>query len=103
MQLKITEAMNQVNETQKQRLLEKVALRFGQKLTGKRFAVWGLAFKANTNDMREATSQVIVPGLIARGATVVAYDPVAMDEAKKAFAELPRLEFATSPRAALDG
>jgi UDPglucose 6-dehydrogenase len=103
MQLKIIEAVNQVNETQKQRLLEKVTRRFGEKLTGKRFAVWGLAFKANTNDMREATSQVIVPGLIARGATVVAYDPVAMDEAKKAFAELPRLEFATSPRAALDG
>jgi UDPglucose 6-dehydrogenase len=103
MQLKIIEAVNQVNDTQKQRLLEKVTRRFGEKLTGKRFAVWGLAFKANTNDMREATSQVIVPGLIARGATVVAYDPVAMDEAKKAFAELPRLEFATSPRTALDG
>jgi UDPglucose 6-dehydrogenase len=103
MQLKIIEAVNQVNETQKQRLLEKVTRRFGEKLTDKRFAVWGLAFKANTNDMRDATSQVIVPGLIARGATVVAYDPVAMDEAKKAFAQLPRLEFATSPRAALDG
>jgi UDPglucose 6-dehydrogenase len=103
MQLKIIEAVDQVNETQKQRLLEKVTRRFGDKLTGKRFAVWGLAFKANTNDMREATSLVIVPGLIARGATVVAYDPVAMEEAKKAFAELPRLEFATTPRAALDG
>ena len=103
MQLKIIEAVNQVNEAQKQRLLEKITRRFGEKLAGKRFAVWGLAFKANTNDMREATSQVIVPGLIARGATVIAYDPVAMDEAKKAFEALPRLEFATSPRAALDG
>ena len=103
MQLKIIEAVNQVNDAQKQRLLEKITRRFGEKLAGKRFAVWGLAFKANTNDMREATSQVIVTGLIARGATVVAYDPVAMEEAKKAFAALPRLEFATSPRAALDG
>jgi UDPglucose 6-dehydrogenase len=103
MQLKIIEAVNQVNEAQKQRLLEKITRRFGNELAGKRFAVWGLAFKANTNDMREATSQVIVTGLIARGASVVAYDPVAMEEAKKAFAALPRLEFATSPRAALDG
>ena len=103
MQLKIIEAVNRVNEAQKLRVLEKITQRFGDKLAGKRFAVWGLAFKANTNDMREATSQVIVPGLIARGATVVAYDPVAMDEARKAFAALPRLEYAASPAAALDG
>ncbi len=103
MKLRIIEAVNQVNEAQKLRLIEKITHRFGDRLAGKRFAVWGLAFKANTNDMREATSQVIVPGLIERGATVVAYDPVAMDEAKKAFAALPRLEYASSPGAALDG
>jgi UDPglucose 6-dehydrogenase len=103
MQLKIIQAVNQVNEAQKHRLLEKITRRFGENLAGKRFAVWGLAFKANTNDMREATSQVIVPGLLERGATVVAYDPVAMEEAKKAFAGLAQLEYAASPRAALDG
>ena len=103
MQLKIIEAVNQVNEAQKHRLLDKITRRFGEDLKGKRFAVWGLAFKANTNDMREATSRVIVPGLLERGAAVAAYDPVAMEEAKKAFAGLPGLEFAASHRAALDG
>ena len=103
MQMRIIGAVNEVNQAQKSRLLEKITHRFGADLSGKRFAVWGLAFKANTNDMREATSQVIVPGLIARGAAVVAYDPVAMDEAKKAFAALPRMAYAASPQIALDG
>ncbi len=103
MEMRIIGAVNEVNQAQKSRLLEKITRRFGADLSGKRFAVWGLAFKANTNDMREATSQVIVPGLIARGAAVVAYDPVAMDEAKKAFAALPRMAYAASPQIALDG
>ena len=63
-------------------LLEQIKQHYGPRLRGATLAIWGLAFKANTNDMREATSQVIVPGLIASGATVVAYDPVAMDEAR---------------------
>jgi UDPglucose 6-dehydrogenase len=103
MHLKIIEAVNQVNEAQKSRLLDKITRRFGDDLTGKRFAVWGLAFKANTDDMREATSQVVVPGIIARGGTVVAYDPVAISQAKKSFATLQRLEYASSPKAALEG
>jgi UDPglucose 6-dehydrogenase len=102
LQLRIIEAVNQVNQTQKSRLLEKITSRFGENLAGKRFAVWGLAFKPNTDDMREATSQVVVPGLIQRGATVVAYDPVAMPVAKRTFAELARVSYANSPQAALD-
>lgn len=103
MQLKIIEAVNQVNQAQKSRLLTKITGRFGENLAGKRFAVWGLAFKPNTDDMREAPSNIIVPGIIERGGTVVAYDPVAMPHAKKSFAALPRLDYAKSPQLALDG
>ena len=103
MQLKIIEAVNQVNQAQKSRLLTKITSRFGENLAGKRFAVWGLAFKPNTDDMREAPSNIIVPGIIERGGTVVAYDPVAMPHAIKSFAALPRLDYAKSPQLALDG
>ena len=103
MQLKIIDAVERVNQAQKSRLLEKVVSRYGEKLQGKRFAVWGLAFKPNTDDMREATSQVVVSGLIQRGATVVAYDPVATEQAKKAFAGMQGIQYAASPLAALDG
>ena len=103
MKLKIIEAVNEVNEAQKSRLLQKISRRFGEDLTGKRFAVWGLTFKPNTDDMREAACQIIIPGIIARGAAVVAYDPVAMPQARKTFAGLPRMEFSESPQAALDG
>ncbi|MDB5809161.1 MAG: UDP-glucose 6-dehydrogenase [Betaproteobacteria bacterium] len=103
MQLKIIEAVNQVNESQKVRLLDKITRRFGDDLTGKRFAVWGLAFKPNTDDMREAPSQLIVPGIIKRGGTVVAYDPVSIPQARKTFAALPAVTFSASPRDALEG
>ena len=103
MQLKIIDAVERVNQAQKSRLLEKVVSRYGENLQGKRFAVWGLAFKPNTDDMREATSQVVVAGLLQRGATVVAYDPVATEQAKKAFAGMQGIEYASSPLAALDG
>jgi UDPglucose 6-dehydrogenase len=103
MQLKIIEAVNQVNEAQKVRLLEKITRRFGENLAGKRFAIWGLAFKPNTDDMRDAPSQLIVPGIIERGGSVVAYDPVSIAQAKKTFAASPSIEYAASPRSALDG
>jgi UDPglucose 6-dehydrogenase len=92
-----------VNRTQKQRILDKVRMRFGEHLDGKRFAVWGLSFKPNTDDMREAPSRVVINGLLARGAQVTAYDPVAMDEAKRVFADEPRVSFSDTPIAALDG
>ena len=100
---RILDAVNQVNEAQKSRLLEKITRRFGDDLTGKRFAVWGLAYKPNTDDMREAPSRVVVPGLVERGATVVGYDPVAIKQAQRAFSGLPGVSYADSPQAALDG
>ncbi len=83
--LRVIAAVEAVNDAQKQVLVEKIVGRFGEDLSGRRFAVWGLAFKPNTDDMREAPSRVIIEALLQRGATVVAYDPVAMDEARRVF------------------
>jgi UDPglucose 6-dehydrogenase len=103
MRLKILEAVHNVNAAQKSRLLEKITARFGNDLGGRRFALWGLAFKPNTDDMREAPSQVVVRGLVERGATVAAYDPVAIEQAQKTFAGMTGVTYAQSPLAALDG
>ena len=78
-------------------------MRFGEHLDGRRFALWGLSFKPNTDDMREAPSRVIVNGLLARGASVCAYDPVAMHEARRVFAQDPAVSFADTPMGALEG
>jgi UDPglucose 6-dehydrogenase len=80
-------AVEQRNNTQKYRLSQKVFARFGQDLSGLTFALWGLAFKPGTDDMREAPSKVFMHEVIAAGAKVVAYDPVAAEVAEK---ELPR-------------
>jgi UDPglucose 6-dehydrogenase len=101
--LKILAAVESVNNSQKNRLVEKIAQRLGSDLSNKAFAVWGLAFKANTDDMREAPSQTVVRGLLDRGATVKAYDPVAMDEAKRVFGANARLSYAASPMDAVAG
>jgi UDPglucose 6-dehydrogenase len=77
--------------------------RFGEQLDGRHFAVWGLSFKPNTDDMREAPSRVVINGLLARGASITAYDPVAMEEGKRVFAKEPGVRFAVSTVAALDG
>ncbi|HUH92899.1 MAG TPA: UDP-glucose/GDP-mannose dehydrogenase family protein [Casimicrobiaceae bacterium] len=98
--LRILAAVEAVNEAQKSRLVEKVTGRLGTDLTDRRIAVWGLAFKPNTDDMREAPARTVVSGLVERGAAVVAYDPVAMNDAKRAFAALPRVTFVDSPLAA---
>lgn len=82
---RILTAVEEVNTAQKRVLVEKVIAHFGRNLKGKTFAVWGLAFKPQTDDMREAPSIVIINELIALGATIKAYDPVAMQEAKKVF------------------
>jgi len=103
MNLGILEAVEQVNHKQKFRLLEKITQRFGDQLAGRRFAVWGLAFKPDTDDMREAPSRIVVPGLIERGAAVSAYDPVAVGQARKVFSGLSGIEYAGTPQAALDG
>jgi UDPglucose 6-dehydrogenase len=78
--LKVLTAVEEANERQKRVLVDKVVARFGDDLKGRRFAIWGLAFKPNTDDMREAPSLVIIDELTQRGATVAAYDPVSMIE-----------------------
>lgn len=80
-EMRILQSVEDVNEDQKSVLFNKVKARFGD-LSGKHFAMWGLSFKPNTDDMREAPSVVIINQLLAAGATVTAYDPVAVEEAK---------------------
>jgi len=89
--LSLLMAVEKVNERQKNVLTEKIQARFGERLDGKTFAVWGLAFKPNTDDMREAPSLTLIANLLSRGATVNAYDPVAADEARRVLGEQPRL------------
>ena len=79
---KILEAVEDVNYRQKRVIVDKVVKRFGEDLNGKTFAVWGLSFKPETDDMREATSIVVIEELTKRGAKIKAYDPKAIDEAK---------------------
>ena len=81
--LKIIKSVNQVNDLQKNILMKKVIRKFGDDLSGLTFAVWGLAFKPNTDDVREAPSLVVIKNLLLRGARVKAFDPVAVDQAKK--------------------
>ena len=108
-ELLILRAVEAVNDRQKQVLGRKVVQRFGADLTGMKFAVWGLAFKPNTDDMREAPSRVLLKELIERGASVAVHDPVAMEEAKRVLAldlseaQLSRIEFKNTPMEALDG
>jgi UDPglucose 6-dehydrogenase len=101
--LRILTAVEEVNHCQHRVLGGKIVGRFGPDLSGRRFALWGLAFKPNTDDMREAPSRVLIADLIERGATVCAYDPAAMDEARHAYSGEPRVSFAQSPLAALEG
>jgi UDPglucose 6-dehydrogenase len=107
--LLILRAVEAVNDRQKQVLGKKVVNRFGADLTGHHFAVWGLAFKPNTDDMRAAPSRVVLRELIERGATVAVYDPVAMDEARRVLAldltaeQLAKVRFGSSPMDTLEG
>jgi len=94
-------AVEDVNEAQKRRLVEKVAAEFGEDLRGRRIAVWGLAFKPRTDDMREAPSITIVEGLLARGAEVAVHDPEALGEARKVFGD--RVSYHRLNYEALDG
>lgn len=99
--LGILNAVEMANEQQKKVLLDKITARLGDDLTGKNIALWGLAFKPNTDDMRDAPSRVLIKGLWEHGATVTAYDPVAMHEARRIFGSDPRLQLSESPMAAL--
>ncbi|MBM3360720.1 MAG: UDP-glucose/GDP-mannose dehydrogenase family protein [Betaproteobacteria bacterium] len=91
--LKLLKAVEEVNDLQKYVLSKKIKKQFGDNLKGKHFALWGLAFKPNTDDMREASSRVLISELINAGATITAYDPVAMDEAKHIFKDEKHLSF----------
>ncbi len=101
--MRVIDAVEAANEAQKHLLLSKIISRFGADLSGMRFALWGLAFKPNTDDMREAPSRVLMEGLWQRGAHVVAFDPVARHETRRIYGDHPQLTLVTSPEAALAG
>jgi len=99
--LKLLKAVEEVNDLQKFVLPKKIKKQFGDNLKGKHFALWGLAFKPNTDDMREASSRVLINELIKAGASITAYDPVAMDEGKRIFKDEKHLTFADTQDEAL--
>ncbi len=100
-ELKVLAAVEAVNNAQKHVLGNKLKARFGADLRGRQFALWGLAFKPNTDDMREAPSRTLLSDLFAAGASVKAYDPAAMEEARRIYGNEPRLSYATHPMDAL--
>jgi len=101
--LRVLTAVEEANDRQKLVLADKVVARFGEDLAGRHFAIWGLAFKPNTDDMREAPSLVVIKDLLRRGATVSAYDPVAMTEAKRLLRDVVGVSFVDRAEAALTG
>ena len=111
---RILNAVENVNADQKRSVFDKLSAHFGGKLAGRTIALWGLAFKPNTDDMREAPSRTLIDALLAAGANVRAFDPVAMDEARRIYetdmatkgherARKGTLELVSSADAALDG
>src|SRR5262250_3157966 len=87
MRFPLLNAVEEVNDAQKRRLVEKVVAEFGERLEGRRFAVWGLAFKPRTDDMREAPSITVINGLLERGAAVAVHDPEALGPARQLFGD----------------
>jgi UDPglucose 6-dehydrogenase len=102
-ELKVVRAVQEANERQKEVLGDKIVKRFGTDLAGRRFGLWGLAFKPNTDDMREASSRVVIDALLARGARVHAYDPIASKEARALYPGNAAVEFAGSAMEAAEG
>jgi UDPglucose 6-dehydrogenase len=101
--LQVLQAVEAANDAQKNVLGQKITQRLGKDLSGKSFALWGLAFKPNTDDMREASSLVLIADLLACGASICAYDPVATLEAQRVLGNNPRISYAATPMEALDG
>jgi len=99
--LNILESVTEVNREQKKVMGRKIAVEFGEDLSGKTFGIWGLSFKPNTDDMRDAPSIVIINELLERGASVKVYDPEATEYAKIVFGDT--VEFCSSAYEALDG
>ena len=101
-ELEVLGAVERANARQKRVLFDKIVRRFGADLRGKHFALWGLAFKPNTDDMREASSLVLIAALLEAGASICAYDPVAMDETRRILGVDSPVQFADSAMAALE-
>ncbi|MBY0467392.1 MAG: UDP-glucose/GDP-mannose dehydrogenase family protein [Burkholderiaceae bacterium] len=101
--LQVLTAVEAANDRQKHVLVDKVVKRFGNDLSGRQFAVWGLSFKPNTDDMRDAPSRVVIVELAQRGATIKAYDPVAITEAKRVLDGTQGLTFVENQTQALEG
>ncbi len=100
---RMLESVEAVNDRQKDVLFTKISKFFGGQVAGRTIAVWGLAFKPNTDDLREAPSRVLMEALWAAGAKVRAYDPVAMAEARRLYGARPDLSLCESAGEALDG
>lgn len=96
-------AVEEINHRQKKRLFEKMEAYFTDGLSGKVVALWGLAFKPNTDDMREASSVTLMELLWEKSASIRAFDPVALEEAKKIYGDHPNLVYCNSPEEALQG
>ncbi len=101
--LRVLDAVEEANAAQKSVLIDKIRARFGDDLSGRRFALWGLAFKPNTDDMREAPSRTMIEALWRMGASVAAYDPAAMIETRAIYGERADLTLTDQPMDALDG
>jgi len=99
----LVRAVEAVNERQKRVMLDKIRAHFDGELKGRTFALWGLAFKPNTDDMREAPSRVLIEALLAEGAKVRAFDPVANDEARHLYPDAPGLAIVDDAYDAADG
>jgi UDPglucose 6-dehydrogenase len=100
-EMRILEAIDAVNADQPARFVDKVRKHFGKEIKGKRMAVWGLAFKPRTNDMRDAPSIQIISGLLAEGVSITAYDPEATDEGRRIFGD--RIQFASNNYGCIEG
>jgi len=98
----LMQAIDAVNEAQKRYVPTLIVRRFGEHLSGRHFALWGLAFKPQTDDMREAPSLVLIEELLQRGAAITAYDPIAMEQAQKLLGERERLFYADDMMEMLD-
>jgi UDPglucose 6-dehydrogenase len=102
-QATLLEAVEEVNRIQKSFLVRKIRKHFGDSIKGRTIALWGLAFKPNTDDMRAAPALTIIQELLDAGATVQAFDPIAMPEARRMLGDLPGLTFADDAYAAAQG
>jgi len=102
-EMRVVSAVEAANLRQKQLIVDKIVRRFGEDLSGRRFALWGLAFKPNTDDVREAPSLDIIKGIVSRRGAIIAYDPVAMDNARLAIGNSPGVSYAATAMDAVRG